>query len=185
MRLTVTTLVALLIFAIGVTVARAIGSSHPLAADSFAWLLMREVRLNDGQWCWRDICLQRTLIADVPQIAANYAGGDLEIKDQDFRWTSTMSSPSWDVMIHAKSDQDKVTGLYIGKGYVTVGELLLFLGSPRSIERYPVTSSPQQVRFIFTGNVPGNVFASMSVESASSDLRLSTRLYVSRIYFRP
>ncbi|MBX3063206.1 MAG: hypothetical protein KF726_09545 [Anaerolineae bacterium] len=183
MRLIVTTFIALLIFAIGITAARAVGSSQSLATDSFVGLLIREVRLTDGQWCWRDICLQRTLIADVPQIAANYAGGDLEINEQDFRWTSTMSSPSLDVMIHAKLDQDNVTGLYIGKGYVTVGELLLFLGSPRSIERYPVTSSPKQVRFIFTGNVPGNVFASTSVES--SDLRLNTRLYVSRIYFRP
>src|SRR5262245_29513784 len=76
-RLLIWSITLILIFALLVTVSRAIGGSVKSGEPTVAEMLAADSYLGPHGWCWRDICPGATIMRNAAILLRDYSNGDI------------------------------------------------------------------------------------------------------------
>ncbi|MBX3063204.1 MAG: hypothetical protein KF726_09535 [Anaerolineae bacterium] len=83
------------------------------------------------------------------------------------------------IMIYGSRSQAQVTAFDVGRGYISVGELMLQYGKPLAAYTSPPTGKTKRTRVCFADFVCAYLY------HRSSRLTLTSTVFVPRITFRP
>ncbi|MBX3063205.1 MAG: hypothetical protein KF726_09540 [Anaerolineae bacterium] len=179
-RLIATATLLFLSIMLSAVAARALGSRRPVDPASFDAMLARDMQLGEESWCWQTICIAQAEFLEVPRLSTPRRSWMMNLDTGDrltVAWRA--ADPQLNITIYGNRSKPAVTGIDLGRGYITVGELLLRYGEPNRVYRPPTTGKTKRLQLFF----PNGVSAHLSYRTSS--LALNSSVFVLRVTFRP